>query len=437
MKKSEIEKSIMRAVNEAPSLDFEKLASMPVERMCEHDYITRQQEVARPHLRKLTAAACSLVVLICISFWIFMCRMPNSIISVDAQHSIEIVTNRQNKVIGVRTFSKESEEMIEGLDLMNKDFILAVDDILSSMVKLGFLKNGNISLMLSVESENIQKAGYMLHTLSGTALEGLYSQGLRPEIFTQLFEKNTDNSEAAKKYSISVGKMNLINNILRTDLKHSYSAETLSRMSMEELMKIYFRDPVSEISKQSGSTDAGSTADPVKAKENSQSEPISFSENPVSKNIEESKDHETYIPVKKDDLTPPQKDDKPETGYEAEEEESTGTEAEVVPSDETSNDNSYEYVAEENTQTDYANNPDDGEPSGSIVPEEDSDEKSASKSNKADKENPSADKKNNGNSGSSNSGNNSGSKSSSNGNNGGKNTDKSNVKSNNKKVETI
>lgn len=428
MKKPEIEKSIMRAVNEAPSLDFEKLANMPVERMCEHDYITRQQEVTRPHLRKLTAAACSLIVLICISYWIFMYRMPYSIISVDAQHSIEIVTNRQNKVIGVRTFSKESEEMIEGLDLMNKDFILAVDDILSSMVKLGYLKDGNISIMLSVESENIQKAGYMLHTLNGTALEGLYSKGLRPELLTQSFAKNLDNSEAAKKYSISVGKMNLINNILRTDVKYTYSAETLSRMSMEELMEIYFNDPVSEISEQSGGTDTGSTAEPIKAKENSQPESFSFAENPVSQNTEEPKDHETYVPVKKDELTP-QKDDKPETDCE-EKEDLPDTETDDIPVDEITkdSDDSCEYVAEENTQTDYATNPDDGEASESIVPEESPQEKSANKSNKTAKENPSVDKKNNGNSGGNNG---------NNGSNSNKNTDKSNVKSNNKKVETI
>ena len=133
MKKINIEKSLKRAINEAPLLNFEELASIPYAKMTEHDYITRQTENKQPtKWRRYSLAISCLVLLFCYSGWLFQYKMVDSIITLDVNPSIEIVTNKQDLILSVRALNEDAQLIIDGQNYKNAELNKSIDSILHS-----------------------------------------------------------------------------------------------------------------------------------------------------------------------------------------------------------------------------------------------------------------------------------------------------------------
>ncbi len=294
MKRMDIEKSIRRSVNKAPSLDFEKLCRMPVEKMSEHDYITRQQDVqSTHHLKKLTAAACYMAILICFAYWFFQYRMPSSTIALDAQSSIEIVVNRKNQVLRIRTLNEDYKKITEELDLKNTDVVQAAKNVLDSMVRLGLLKNSTRTIMLSVENSNIESAKELLLVVGSSIQDDLDEKGLSLEILSRSFVKDEKTSELAEQYSISSGKVNLIENILYLN-GSSYSVESLSKMSIDELVEM-----------NNNGSNSSKQYDNISAPDKGKTEFIDVADNTTTGNMSETDNSNiiSFIPSENENLT--------------------------------------------------------------------------------------------------------------------------------------
>ena len=238
MKKINIEKSIKRAVEQAPALDFEKLANTPVVKMSEHDYITRQQEEQSPkRLGKLIVgfAGC-FIALICFSGWFVQYKMPDSVIALDVNPSIELVTNKQNHILSVKALNEDAKEVIDGKDYKNDDLGSTVDALLDSMISQGYLSIDKNIIMVSVENKDIKKAYNLTALLDEVIRDSVSSEEISPHILRQVFTKDKAASALAEKYSVSVGKIKLMNEILYSCNK--FSMDELSRMTIRDLILI-------------------------------------------------------------------------------------------------------------------------------------------------------------------------------------------------------
>ena len=238
MKKINIEKSIKRAVNQAPTIDFEKLVNTPVVRMAEHDYITRLQEkqMSNHHKQFSLAFACCFAILVCFSGWFVQFRMPDSVIALDVNPSIEIVTNKQNRILSVKVLNEDAQRVIDGHVYKNADLSDTVDALLSSMISQGYLNIDKNIIMLSVENKNIKKANALSALLDKVIRDSASSRNISPHILRQVFTKDEAASALAEQYSVSVGKIKLINEILSSNT--TFSMDELSHMSMRDLLSI-------------------------------------------------------------------------------------------------------------------------------------------------------------------------------------------------------
>lgn len=103
MRNEAINESLKKAIDSAPIDLLDKIKAMPVEKMEEHDHITRQVEVEkRPNILKpvLTLASAAAVFLIAYLGWYMPYRLPDSIVYFDVNPSIEMAINWKEQVIG-------------------------------------------------------------------------------------------------------------------------------------------------------------------------------------------------------------------------------------------------------------------------------------------------------------------------------------------------
>ncbi len=238
MKKINLERSLRGAINQAPTVDFEKLASMPVVKMTGHDYITMQHENRKANTFRGFSVAVSfcLILLVCFSGWFTQYRLPDSVIAIDVNPSIEIVTNKQNHILSVNALNEDAQVIIGEQDYRNAELSDTVDALLISLINHGYLSADKNIIMISVENKNIDKAEKLAILLDKKIQKSASTQNITPDVLRQIFTKDKEASAAAAQYSISVGKMKLIQEIISSNSK--LSIDELAHMSMEGLLAV-------------------------------------------------------------------------------------------------------------------------------------------------------------------------------------------------------
>ena len=238
MNHNEIEKSIAKAVNQAPTLNFENLATIPIVKMTEHDYITRQPVIQKAsRFRKFSAAFVScLALLLCFSGWYVQYKVPFYTISIDVNPSIQIITNRHNQILSVRAINQDAQDIVNDLNVTSSDINRVVNDIVTLLINQNYLNNDKNIVLVSVENKNLKDADKIAVSLDQVIQESALSKNVKPQVLRQVFNKDKEASALAKQYHLSVGKLKLIQEIVTAN--ETLSIEQLSSMSMEELMTI-------------------------------------------------------------------------------------------------------------------------------------------------------------------------------------------------------
>ncbi len=238
MKNKDIEKSLKRAVNQAPSLDFERLANTTVVKMTEHDYITTQEIKSKPKFHKQFSGAFAfgIIMLMFVSGWFVQYRMPDSVIALDVNPSIEITTSRHNTVLSIKAVNKDAQKVIDGHDYVNSDLNSTVESLCKSMISQGYLNNNKNVIMVSVENGDTDKAANQAKLVGEVIRKNVASQNITPHILRQVLDKaeTEEKSALAEKYNVSIGKISLITEIASSDEK--LTVEELSDMSIKDII---------------------------------------------------------------------------------------------------------------------------------------------------------------------------------------------------------
>ena len=146
-----------------------------------------------------------------------------TVIDIDVNPSIEISADKNDKVVKVAAINSDAEKILDGMNLKNVDLNIAINAVIGSMAKNGYLNNGKI--LVTVLNDNPQKA-----------------QTIRNEVMTDInasLKENSSNAEAekfAKENGISVGKAIFILNLSAKD--NTLDTKSLSNMSLKEIAQI-------------------------------------------------------------------------------------------------------------------------------------------------------------------------------------------------------
>lgn len=214
MKNKEIEKYLHSAVNHSVPDVLDRILSG-----CEGEQgkvIEMTQK--KNHIKKWIAAAAAvvLVVLAGTAVGIGAYNQVDSIIALDVNPSVSLKINRNERVLEASAGNGDGELILKDMDLKNTDLDVAVNAIIGSLLKNGFIDELSNSILVSVEGENIEKCGALKQRLAEEIDNLLRSNLVKGSILSQVVpEDNEQLRQIAEEYDISIGKAALVQKIVK------------------------------------------------------------------------------------------------------------------------------------------------------------------------------------------------------------------------------
>lgn len=236
MNEKEILNSLKESIDKAPTDILDRIKEAPREKMLRHDHITRQDNRPSPFKKFMPYASLVAAFVLVFFGWQYQVKLQDSHIYLDVNPSVEIVTNRRDKVINILADNVDGERIAKDIDYKGRDIYDVTEEILDKMMDENYLHKDHEFLLLSVYNKNQNKAEEQKQSLDKKIHDHLQAKDLQPIVLLQKLDKTSTIEDYAKKYGISVSKMNFIRNliILNPDLE----TEDLVDLSIEQLVDL-------------------------------------------------------------------------------------------------------------------------------------------------------------------------------------------------------
>lgn len=154
----------------------------------------------------------------------------DSIISLDVNPSLEITTNKQDTVLEVKAVNADAKAVLDGMALRGTNLQTAVNAIIGSMLKQGYLTDGGENeILVTVQNGNPDKV-QELQSMMDTSLR---NSRINVPVTNGMVEDSAEAKELAEKYQISVGKASYVLELAAAD--PSLDISKLAGMSIQEL----------------------------------------------------------------------------------------------------------------------------------------------------------------------------------------------------------
>ena len=160
-----------------------------------------------------------------------------SVVSLDVNPSIELKVNRSEKVLACTPLNEDAKailaDMGNGADLKGAKLDVAVNAIVGSLVRNGYLNSISSAIMISVEDKNTARAEKLQRELTSTVDGVLQTSESRASVLTQTLTQDAGLTQQARENNISTGKAALVNRVLALNATLKFDA--LAKLSVEEL----------------------------------------------------------------------------------------------------------------------------------------------------------------------------------------------------------
>ena len=160
-----------------------------------------------------------------------------SVVSLDVNPSIELKVNRSEKVLVCTSLNEDAKailvDMGNGADLKGAKLDVAVNAIVGSLVRNGYLNSISSAIMISVEDKDTARAEKLQRELTSTVDGVLQTSESRASVLTQTLTQDAGLTQQARENSISTGKAALVNRVLALNATLKFDA--LAKLSVEEL----------------------------------------------------------------------------------------------------------------------------------------------------------------------------------------------------------
>ena len=160
-----------------------------------------------------------------------------SVVSLDVNPSIELKVNSSEKVLVCTPLNDDAKailaDMGEGADLKGAKLDVAVNAIVGSLVRNGYLSSISSAIMISVEDKNADRAQKLQQELASAVDVALQTGESKASVLTQTVQQNAELDQQARENNISTGKAALVNRILA--LNSTLKFEELAAFSVGEL----------------------------------------------------------------------------------------------------------------------------------------------------------------------------------------------------------
>ena len=109
--------------------------------------------------------ACFCAVLVTGGVYAYQNKQVESVIGIDVNPSIELSVNRKYKILSAQALNTDAVEIIDGMDLKGVDLDIAVNAVIGSMVKHGYLQDLENAILVTVNNDSVSKAKALRSTV--------------------------------------------------------------------------------------------------------------------------------------------------------------------------------------------------------------------------------------------------------------------------------
>ena len=160
-----------------------------------------------------------------------------SVVSLDVNPSIELKVSKSEKVLVCTPLNEDAKailaDMGDGADLKGAKLDVAVNAIVGSLVRNGYLNSISSAIMISVEDKDTARAEKLQRELTSTVDGVLQTSEAKAAVLTQTLTQDAAREQLAQENNISTGKAALVNRVLA--LNPALEFDALAKLSVEEL----------------------------------------------------------------------------------------------------------------------------------------------------------------------------------------------------------
>ena len=183
-------------------------------------------------------AACLAVMLLCGGGVFYQqAHAVASVVSLDVNPSIELKVSRNEKVLACTPLNEDAKailaDMSNGADLKGAKLDVAVNAIVGSLVRNGYLNSISSAIMISVEDKDTVRAEKLQRELTSAVDGVLQTSEAKAAVLTQTLTQDAAREQQARENNISTGKAALVNRVLAINPALKFDA--LAKLSVEEL----------------------------------------------------------------------------------------------------------------------------------------------------------------------------------------------------------
>ena len=160
-----------------------------------------------------------------------------SVVSLDVNPSIELRVSRSEKVLACAPLNEDAKAILAdmggGADLEGAKLDVAVNAIVGSLVRNGYLSSISSAIMISVEDKDTTRAEKLQRELTDAVDGVLQTSEAKASVLTQTLTQDAARDQQAQENNISTGKAALVNRVLAINPELQFDA--LAKLSVEEL----------------------------------------------------------------------------------------------------------------------------------------------------------------------------------------------------------
>lgn len=165
----------------------------------------------------------------------YLTNAVDSIVEIDVNPSVQLQINRNEKVLEATALNDDATQILEGMDLEGAQLNVAVNALIGSMLRHGYIDELANSVLISVENDDTARGEALSQRLTQEVTQLLEENAVQGAVLAQAIstKQPTQLTQAASESQISSGKAVLIQKIL--DTKPLLTFDDLSGLSINDL----------------------------------------------------------------------------------------------------------------------------------------------------------------------------------------------------------
>lgn len=205
------------------------------------EYYQETPKITRLYRRARTfaavAAACLCVALLGGGVSAYQNSRVESFIGIDVNPSIELSVNRKDKVLKAEALNEDGTEILEDMELKNVDLNIAVNAVIGSMVRHGYLDEVENAILVTVSNDDREKAAALRQDVVGDIENSLEEHKLSAVVYDQQLDVTDEVEHIAAEYGISYGKAYFLQELVEENNLSGEDLKIFAGMTMEEISR--------------------------------------------------------------------------------------------------------------------------------------------------------------------------------------------------------